>query len=182
MFDDKNFARSKLYFGSIQLLRTFSDWIEESRKDFENLVNEIISRLNGIDQREEFVRRGEKGVDIKPLLSAVEKSAEEQKVRFQALLDRIEKKQSEINSLRDGVSSQTVQLSLTQTRALARTPVNTFLAFQCHLCTRSDEEYSPESIYLHLHRGYCIFYSPEFRHCRSSSIVLVSLCSHPNGQ
>lgn len=103
MFDDESFARSKLYFGSIQLLRVFSDWIEESKADFEHLLKDTTEYLGGI--RLECTGEGETEVNTKPFLSAIEKSAKEQEIRFQALLDRIKKKQSDINSLRGGVSS-----------------------------------------------------------------------------
>jgi hypothetical protein len=92
--------QDQLYFGSIQLLRVFSDWIEESREDFENLSKYSVIYLNDpVDVDGEKVE-----IDKKSLISAMEKSAEEQKIRFQALLDQIKKKQNEIESLRDGVS------------------------------------------------------------------------------
>jgi hypothetical protein len=82
----------------------FSDWIEESQEDFEKLFKDTITFLEGYIE-------DDLEVDTKPLLLAIEKSVDVQKIRFQALLGRIKKKQSEINSLRDGVSSQTVQFS-----------------------------------------------------------------------
>jgi len=106
MFDDNNFARSKLYFGSLQLLRVFSDWIEESQADFQQLFKDVFNQLNW-----EYKREKEHKIDTGAIIVALEKTADEHKILFKALLDRIKKKQNEIESLRDGVSMKFIQLS-----------------------------------------------------------------------
>lgn len=111
MFDDNNFARSKLYFGSLQLLRVFSDWIEESQEDFQQLFEDSVKYLNFGDWKDKREKEDKLEIDKVALISALEKTVDEHKILFKALLDRIKKKQNEIESLRDGVSMQIIQFS-----------------------------------------------------------------------
>jgi hypothetical protein len=127
MFDDNKFARSKLYFGSSQLLRMFLDWIRESQEQFEKLFEDAVSHLDSTVERDRYEARVQ--LDKKPLLSAMNKAAKEQKIRFKALLDRIEKKQSDTISLRDGVSVQTAQFGGYEYQTITEHPTNTLLAF-----------------------------------------------------
>jgi hypothetical protein len=111
MFDDNNFARSKLYFGSLQLLRIFSDWIEESQSDFQQLFEDYVNLLTYGDRKDKREEEEKMKIDKAALISALEKTADNPKILFKAFLDRIKKKQNEIESLRDGVSIQFIQFS-----------------------------------------------------------------------
>jgi hypothetical protein len=84
MFDEDDFATSKLYFGTLQILRVFSSWIKETQKDLGGLVHYL--KLCHPDLPE----------DITALVHR--RDAE-----FKALLERIREMTEEVKALQDGV-------------------------------------------------------------------------------
>jgi hypothetical protein len=108
MFDDSKFSRSELYFAALQLLRICTDWIGEAIHGFETLKDEVESRV----REAPWNNPGDRGHGVEAdmetestcLSEILSSMIEENRKRLQALLDRIEKKEEEVKSLRDGVS------------------------------------------------------------------------------
>lgn len=116
MMFDSSFARSRLYFTVLQALRIFSEWIQESeralqqlRGDFDKAVHSVTKQRNGGDEWSS----GEGPLPFKreidemwnDLLAYHGSSS-------RCLLGRIEKKNEEIKSFRDGVSRRAKILAL----------------------------------------------------------------------
>jgi hypothetical protein len=109
MFDD-SFKRSRLYFEVLQMLRTFSDNIEQVGKNLQKLGDEITLVFAHLkpDNLPPSVLLQEKQ-DLKSNWEIVTKSYAEAEKR---LLQRITGKVEEIKSLRDGVSSLDLKFTL----------------------------------------------------------------------
>lgn len=112
---DSSFARSRLYFTVLQALRIFSEWIQESeralqqlRDDFDKAVHSATKHRNS---RNEWTYdedpppfRKEIGAMWDDILACHSSASK-------CLLGRIEKKNEEIKSFRDGVSKVLRQMS-----------------------------------------------------------------------
>ena len=101
LFDDvNNFSRSKAYFGALQHLRLYGEWIQESLGNLQHLhdacANEISSYKDSLTWPEGDIDMLNKGFD--QLLSNY-------KGMFESLSRRVKDKTDEITSLRDGVRS-----------------------------------------------------------------------------
>ncbi|KAJ5109980.1 hypothetical protein N7532_002625 [Penicillium argentinense] len=98
---DASFRVSEKYFSVLQMLRIFQNWIDDTQKEFAGLKFNFL-------QQAWSIRQGscEKYPDVD--MESIEKLADQVKERLdilaESLGDRIEKKKSEVESLRDGVS------------------------------------------------------------------------------
>lgn len=108
MFDNSEFSKSELYSAALQLLRICADWIGEAMHGLETLKDEVESRVreapwNNPDDRDHGVEADieTESTCLSEILSSM---IEENRKRFQVLLNRIDKKEEEVKSLRDGVS------------------------------------------------------------------------------
>jgi hypothetical protein len=107
MFDDKSFSRSKLYFNIQQLCRVFSACIQET-----------IGNLHG--HRNKFLRTSadprhlSKDV-LEDLLRKWLDMIEESELKLKPILERINRKREEVESLRDGVSPTSSEVTTLST-------------------------------------------------------------------
>ena len=101
MFDD-SFERSALYFSVLQLLRIFTEWIHGTGRDLELCATETSESnlLNNAFEPEELEQISKNWKIITSHYSEVERR----------LLLRIGEKTEEVKSLRDGVSSNLLNL------------------------------------------------------------------------
>jgi hypothetical protein len=101
MYDDASLRRSEYYFAVLQLLRIFSEWIRQSMDDMDKMISEIDAEMVPwlIGEPDDSVLRMSTAV----LKSNWTEVGQMQKRLGQALLERIQKKQDEVKSLRDGV-------------------------------------------------------------------------------
>ncbi|KAI1500819.1 hypothetical protein F5X99DRAFT_385071 [Biscogniauxia marginata] len=108
---DSTFERSRLYFRVLETLRVFSEWIQESQRELERLRSDH----NAIAYPE-YKRRGAIGEDngkrpstpfMKEINDAWEELINFHSATSKSLLDRIEKKNEEIKSYKDGLFSAT---------------------------------------------------------------------------
>jgi Mg2+ and Co2+ transporter CorA len=100
MFDNEDFSLSSFYFGALQLIRIYSDWIEETMEDLK------LAQIRCIDRLKTTAYLGKCGLRTKDVLRL---NAEWDNLRkkkdadYTALLQRCERKRKEIKNLRDGV-------------------------------------------------------------------------------
>ncbi|KAI5860266.1 hypothetical protein GGS23DRAFT_581856 [Durotheca rogersii] len=112
MFDGTSFARSRLYFAVLQTLRIFAEWIQESERELRRLRRDFDAAF-----RSETARRDSVGSaagtrpPTRPFSQDVDGAWDEilefHSAAANALADRIEKKNEEIKSFRDGLFSAT---------------------------------------------------------------------------
>ncbi|KAI1418563.1 hypothetical protein F5Y13DRAFT_2710 [Hypoxylon sp. FL1857] len=111
MMFDSTFERSRLYFTVLQTLRIMSEWIQESERELQQLRKDF-----GISVQPNAARRGSisPGLDDAPsntFIKEIDEAWEElmsiHTSTSKCLLDRIEKKEAEIKSFRDGLFSAT---------------------------------------------------------------------------
>ncbi|OTB16432.1 hypothetical protein K445DRAFT_58648 [Daldinia sp. EC12] len=91
---DSTFERSRLYFTVLQALRIFSEWIEESARELQQLKQDFDANIQFNMARREIDELWDKVIAIHGASS-------------KSLIDRIEKKEEEIKSFRDGLFSAT---------------------------------------------------------------------------
>ncbi|KAK4169694.1 cora-like Mg2+ transporter protein-domain-containing protein [Cladorrhinum sp. PSN259] len=116
MYDNFQLSRSEFYFSLLQLLRQFSDWIDETAVDVARLREQSLRCLEGAyeaqtwDQEVAFIRHNWDTV------------FEQHKLRSQELKDRVSRKIQTTESLRDGLfNAQSVR------EAVRGTQINQFL-------------------------------------------------------
>lgn len=96
MYDDRNLQRSERYFSLLQLLRLFRDDIENSNRDLKHFRKEIYARDSWAPSPGK-----EEDKDVEYNWGRV---LNHKMDRLDALLERIDRKTREIESLRNGVS------------------------------------------------------------------------------
>lgn len=113
MMFDSTFERSRLYFTVLQALRIFSEWIQESGRELQQLKQDFDANIQSSG-----TRRGSIGSSsgsespnffmiMKEIDEAWEKVISIHGASSKSLIDRIEKKEEEIKSFRDGLFSAT---------------------------------------------------------------------------
>ncbi|KAF9770128.1 hypothetical protein IL306_012361 [Fusarium sp. DS 682] len=128
---DKSFERSKDYFVAIQLLRIINEWLDE-----------VASSVNEMEKKLSLANRSFYADRVKIVFIV---TCERMNERVDAVRSRIQKKQEEINSLRDGVCSYYPIIDQEFTNLLST-------VIQCHVPSRGHEGYGLESSNLCLHR------------------------------
>lgn len=106
MFDN-GFEISETYFTILQMLRIFDEWIQGTEADFGHLKEEILCSVSNLILDSNIV------VDMTVLATEIDRVVENQQSVGRKLRDRIERKRTEIESLRDGVSHTEVGHSQT---------------------------------------------------------------------
>lgn len=100
MFDDDLFSRSKTYFQMQQLCRIFGAIIEETIRDIEDFKEDTLSRVgNSYDERFQGFER-----EFKYLSNEWDKYTAGQIAKLTEVLELVQKKREQVESLRDGVS------------------------------------------------------------------------------
>lgn len=115
---DSSFDRSELYFTILQLLREFEEWIRESNTEMQELQKRCMERITVIagfprtsphhdcfEEDEDPVR----AIEIKRLEENWTQTLSHLKSTSKSLYERLEKKSTEVKSLRDGVSGRVCQ-------------------------------------------------------------------------
>ncbi|KAI1140303.1 hypothetical protein F5Y05DRAFT_313052 [Hypoxylon sp. FL0543] len=111
MMFDSTFERSRLYFTVLQTLRIISEWIQQSERELQELKKDF-----GISAQHHMAPRGSLGpnpggVSPNAFMKEIDEAWEElitiHSSTSKHLLDRIEKKELEIKSFRDGLLSAT---------------------------------------------------------------------------
>lgn len=94
---DRSFRLSEQYFSVLQMLRIFHDWTEQT-KEYNDIMmprfRQYLGYLNGTDKYD---------LKMSELMSFAEMVEIQMDSLAKGLISRIEKKQVEIESLRDGV-------------------------------------------------------------------------------
>jgi hypothetical protein len=109
---DRSLEKSELYFAVLQILRIISDWIQESVTDLENQEESrgCFQRL-GHGMAEHLSEEGRER-DREVINSNWDLLALHHATLAKALLERIQKKTTEVESLRDGVISNPIAFTL----------------------------------------------------------------------
>lgn len=107
MMFDSSFERSRLYFTVLQTLRIISEWVHESERELQQLKRDFYANFQSSIARRGSI--GSNGSDAPPtaFINEIDKAWEEliamHSSSSQSLLNRIEKKEEDIKSFRDGV-------------------------------------------------------------------------------
>ncbi|KAI2639119.1 hypothetical protein GGS26DRAFT_376989 [Hypomontagnella submonticulosa] len=111
MMFDSSFERSRLYFTVLQTLRIISEWVHESERELQQLKRDFYANFQSSIARRGSI--GSNGSDAPPtaFINEIDKAWEEliamHSSSSQSLLNRIEKKEEDIKSFRDGLFSAT---------------------------------------------------------------------------
>jgi hypothetical protein len=124
MFVDNNFARSNLYFGSLQLLRVFSDWIEDSQADFQQLFEDSVKFLNFDDWKDKREKEDKMEIDKAALISSLEKTVDEQKSSSKLCLTGLRRNRTRLKVSRMGLVCKLFSLAATSVRVLPSKHLN----------------------------------------------------------
>jgi hypothetical protein len=104
MFDSGDFSKSEEYFTILQALRLCRNWVSETLRDVKSIaekVHEVIDATREGMPEDNLVERSQELQQLDTILARLVADSE---ALFQPLLDRIERNNEEIKSLRDGVS------------------------------------------------------------------------------
>ncbi|KAI2473153.1 hypothetical protein F4781DRAFT_223807 [Annulohypoxylon bovei var. microspora] len=104
---DSTFERSKLYFTVLQTLRVFSEWIQESERELQQLKQDFDVNIQSNTARRGSISSNYGTVPPTEIDDAWEELIAIHGSSSKSLLDRIEKKEAEIKSFRDGLFSAT---------------------------------------------------------------------------
>ncbi|KAF3058551.1 hypothetical protein GL218_05448 [Daldinia childiae] len=111
MMFDSTFERSRLYFTVLQALRIFSEWIQESGRELQQLKLDFDGNIQSSGTRRSSISSSHGGESpnsfMKEIDEAWEKVISIHGTSSKSLIDRIEKKEEEIKSFRDGLFSAT---------------------------------------------------------------------------
>ncbi|KAL9630184.1 MAG: hypothetical protein Q9164_006548, partial [Protoblastenia rupestris] len=91
LFDDISFSRSKTYFGTLQHLRVYDEWIKESLQSLEQLRNSFTT-----------LKAEKDPIDVDQVDKEYNILMSKYRIRFESLRKRIKDNVEEITSLRDG--------------------------------------------------------------------------------
>ncbi|KAI1452189.1 hypothetical protein F4805DRAFT_471046 [Annulohypoxylon moriforme] len=108
---DSTFERSKLYFTVLQILRVFSEWIQESERELQQLRRDFDVNIQSTTARRGSIASNHGTAPPAMFMKEIDEAWEElialHNSSSKSLLDRIEKKEMEIKSFRDGLFSAT---------------------------------------------------------------------------
>ncbi|KAI1468036.1 uncharacterized protein F4812DRAFT_428609 [Daldinia caldariorum] len=105
---DSTFDRSRLYFTVLQTLRIFSEWIQESGRELQQLQQDFDANFQfSIARRDSTGSRDTPISFIEKIDETWEKVIAIHSASSKSLMDRIEKKEEEIKGFRDGLFSAT---------------------------------------------------------------------------
>ncbi|KAL2839830.1 hypothetical protein BJY01DRAFT_250311 [Aspergillus pseudoustus] len=169
MFDRGDFSKSEQYFTILQTLRLCRDWITETIRDVKSISEKIHEEIDSMREgmtEDDLVDRSQELEHLDAIISRLVAKCE---ALFQPLLDRIERNNEEIKSLRDGVTHSYFPLS----QHLQRSPItHEGAAIQYHISQRSIQGHQPnreqcsaEPLHSSIHCGYYLLSPNEFRHC-----------------
>ncbi|KAI1389684.1 uncharacterized protein F4822DRAFT_399282 [Hypoxylon trugodes] len=111
MMFDSTFDRSRLYFTVLQALRIFSEWIQEGERELQQLKQDFYSNIQSGSGRRGSADSNHSDAPPNDFMKGID-DAWEEAISFhssstKSLLYRIEKKEEEIKSFRDGLFSAT---------------------------------------------------------------------------
>ncbi|KAI1088797.1 hypothetical protein F5B19DRAFT_496041 [Rostrohypoxylon terebratum] len=108
---DSTFERSKLYFTVLQTLRIFTEWIQESEREVQQLKRDFDVNIQSNASRHSSIASthitAPRTIFMKEIDEAWDELINMHGSSSKYLLDRIEKKEAEIKSFRDGLFSAT---------------------------------------------------------------------------
>ncbi|KAI1204290.1 uncharacterized protein F4807DRAFT_472322 [Annulohypoxylon truncatum] len=108
---DSSFERSKLYFTVLQTLRIFTEWIQESERELQQLKRDFDINVQSNTARRSSIASSHGTAPPAMFVKEIDEAWEElmtlHNSSSKSLLDRIEKKEVEIKSFRDGLFSAT---------------------------------------------------------------------------
>lgn len=96
MYDDDKLNMSETYFTVLQLLRVFKNWTSEPEDNISKLIQQFNSEMDKVDTQAQEAQHIIE-TNWAKILSHVRTLAKD-------IVDRIERKINEVQSLRDGVS------------------------------------------------------------------------------
>jgi hypothetical protein len=113
MYDAHGLPRSKLYFEVLQILRIFSESIEQNVKHLEELPGRVSFETGGFFDHWIQIEREPRFQDVLPKVQEVlsfnwTKVTAVLKTSTERLRTRLDRKTEEVKGLRDGVSSRMV--------------------------------------------------------------------------
>lgn len=161
---DSTFERSRLYFTVLQALRIFSEWVQESGRELQQLKQDFDANIQSSG-----TRRGSIGSSsgsespnffMKEIDEAWEKVISIHGASSKSLIDRIEKKEEEIKSFRDGVST-----CLRSIYILEFANKIMYSALQCYFSARGITSNDLEPVHSSIHNRHHILSSPKLRFC-----------------
>jgi hypothetical protein len=112
LFDDEGFSKSKLYFEGLQLLRVFSEWIDETKKDLGNLraatshylsSYEISLKLDLEEKDPRILTLSLQQKDKVEITARCDDLIKQSDIEFEGILEQIRVKREMVESLRDSV-------------------------------------------------------------------------------
>ncbi|KAI1104486.1 hypothetical protein F4804DRAFT_187801 [Jackrogersella minutella] len=108
---DSTFERSRLYFTVLQTLRIFSEWIQESERELQQLKRDFDVNIQSNLARHGSISSNRDDLPSSTFIKEIDLAWDElidmHHSSSRSLLDRIEKKEAEIKSFRDGLFSAT---------------------------------------------------------------------------
>ncbi|KAL2839290.1 hypothetical protein BJX68DRAFT_198670 [Aspergillus pseudodeflectus] len=107
MFDSGDFSKSEEYFTILQALRLCRNWVSETVRDVKSIAekaHEVIDSMREGMTEDNLVERSQELQQLDKILARLVADSE---ALFQPLLDRIERNNEEIKSLRDGLFNAT---------------------------------------------------------------------------
>ncbi|PMD42964.1 hypothetical protein L207DRAFT_288847 [Hyaloscypha variabilis F] len=122
MFDDDSFSRSKNYFQMQQVCRMFGTSIEETMRDIEEFKAKVLSWVKHdyswrYDRPEGFEH------EFKGLSTEWDKYTTGQITKLKVVLELVQKKREEVESLRDGLFSASSVREAARSTQMARTSI-----------------------------------------------------------
>lgn len=176
---DSTFERSRLYFTVLQALRIFSEWIQESGRELQQLKQDFDANIQSSG-----TRRGSIGSSsgsespnffmiMKEIDEAWEKVISIHGASSKSLIDRIEKKEEEIKSFRDGVST-----CLRSIYILEFANKIMYSALQCYFSARGITSNDLEPVHSSIHNRHHILSSPKLRFCTFPHHLLREITSY----
>ncbi|KAI0377252.1 hypothetical protein F5Y04DRAFT_180576 [Hypomontagnella monticulosa] len=111
MMFDSTFERSQLYFTVLQTLRIISEWVHESGRELHQLKRDFYASVQSGPARRGSISSKKSDAPPNTLIDEIDKAWEElialHNSSSESLLNRIEKKEEDIKSFRDGLFSAT---------------------------------------------------------------------------
>lgn len=168
MFDN-GFQVSELYFSVLQMLRIFSDWIDETEAACPKLKKQVLASAHWLSYeltdclRINRCARRDLNLDTKILEANLDKVIGDLQGNINILKKRIEKKRIEVESLRDGVRFLLSILCCHHDGVVSDADFLT--AFQCCLPARSSHRADSESFRHCLYSRDCLLHTAWFPSC-----------------
>jgi hypothetical protein len=179
MFDGDDFFKSEQYFTILQALRLCRNYVNDIIRDVRNIPNKMHDELDPMLEGLAENHLAEKLLELQRLDTILSRLVSDCEALFEPLLDRIERINEEMKSLRDGVSFLLLFAYFTDLNSDWSMIIHMHMAaaIQCHVCSRSiqgnqfgREQCSAEPLYSRIHYSYHFYLPMGFVTVRSQPI------------